>query len=48
MASPVAFTDEEFERAAHEVNSPDLNNYEVLVESQGTTIYRHYIEVKLK
>jgi len=46
MASPVAFTDEEFELAAREVNNPDLNEYEKLVESQGTTIYRHYIEVR--
>ena len=45
MASAVTFTDEEFEEAAREVANPDLIDYEFFVESHGTKIHRHYIEV---
>ena len=42
---PGVFTDEEFLKAAKELNEPDLNGWEFLVECMNTKIYRHYIEV---
>ena len=43
---PGVFTQQEFEEAAKEVVNPDLTGYEFFVESHGTTIYRHYREVR--
>ena len=42
---PGVFTDEEFEKVACEVVSPDLNGFEFFVESHGTKFYRKYREV---
>ena len=42
---PGVFTDEEFEKVAHEVVSPDLAGFEFFVESHGTKFYRKYREV---
>ena len=42
---PGAFTEQEFEEAAKEVENPDLTGYEFFTESHGTKIYRHYREV---
>lgn len=42
---PGVFTDEEFEKVAREVVSPDLNGFEFFVESHGTKFYRKYREV---
>ena len=42
---PGVFTEEEFEKMAREVVSPDLTGYEFFVESHGTKFYRKYREV---
>ena len=42
---PGVFTDEEFEKVAREVVSPDLTGFEFFVESHGTKFYRKYREV---
>ena len=44
---PGMFTDEEFEKVAHEVLQPDITNYEYFVESYGTKFYRKYNEVRI-
>ena len=44
---PGVFTEEEFQRAAHEVVEPDLSGaWEFFVESHNTKIYRNYKEVR--
>lgn len=44
---PGVFTDEEFARAVGEISVPDLEGWELFVESMGTTIYRKYKEVAI-
>lgn len=43
---PGVFTDEEFARAVREISEPDLEGWEMFVETMGTTIYRKYKEVR--
>ena len=44
---PGAFTEEEFARAVAEIGTPDLEGWELFVQSMGTKIYRKYREVSL-
>lgn len=44
---PGVFTDEEFAQAAGEISVPDLEGWEMFVESMGTTVYRKYKEVAI-
>jgi hypothetical protein len=41
---PGVFTEDEFARAVGELDSPDLEGWELLVESMGTKVYRKYRE----
>ena len=43
---PGVFTEDEFSRAVGELDSPDLEGWELLVESMGTKVYRKYREVR--
>lgn len=42
---PGVFTQEEFEKAARQVVSPDISEFEYFIESHGTKFYRKYREV---
>lgn len=41
------FPDEEFIRAAKQVNDPDFTGYEFYVETMGVTFYRKYREARV-
>lgn len=43
---PGVFTEDEFARAVSELDTPDLEGWELLVESMGTRVYRKYREVR--
>ena len=41
------FPDEEFIRAAKQVNEPDFTGYEYYMETMGVTFYRKYREARV-
>ena len=47
VVNAAVFPDEEFIKAARQVNNPDFTGYEFYMETMGVTFYRKYREARV-